>query len=284
MVSYMSEFSEPNLATIVPTDEVMLYLAENNTEARCATYLTVPDDDLTPLSVITTSLSDGGAYDLVPSTRFNVGGILDATDSSLVRTIRDPETDQRSTVWVAKTDDAEVAERANAAAGLLLDLSQEYGRPLRSLIGEKRVSTTKGPNATQARLGVLSVVYANAVNSKGQSTKNIVGCIKDMFDVSPRASYRHVYSLVDTGVLRPINNVSERLEFAVRPDGQEEKEIVMALFKAIRTLASGTPEQLASASQRGRDIASDPGLLPKLIERSYASTTHTGKHTPHRLE
>jgi hypothetical protein len=278
----MSEFAEPNLATRLSTADVALLLGENNTEARCITYLSITDSGMVPLNIITSKLAENEAFKYVPLTRFNVGGIIDATDNSLVVTTRDPHPDfGHSTIWVEKTPDTDLSQLANATAGLLLAYSLEHNRPIRSLLGEKR-TTASGSNSIQNRLGVLAVAFDEEVVGRGFAPDDIAERNLADYGIPLLTTKRHIQNLVNAKIMSAINPRSTRLEFTIRPDGKETRLEVLELFKLIGSLATGSTEELKAALKRGRQIIDNPKWLPLLVKRSYASSGHTGKHSPHR--
>lgn len=276
----MSEIFEPNPTTTMSEADLTLYLGENNTEARCAVYLTVPDVGLLPLNAIISEMRRNQAYREVSPQTFKVGAIINNTDESLLHTVRDPSPEPgQSSIWVEKSSDAAVAQRANAASGLLLAFSLDNNRAIRTLVGERR-NNPDGSSSTIKRLSVLAVAIDSEDFGRGFDVGELDERLRANYAFTEGTAQWHIDKLLDNHILRPINDRSERLEFAVRADGQDARLEVIRLFRLIRTLVTGSPDELAAATERGRDIANDPRRLPMLIKRSYASSTHTGKQTP----
>ena len=260
-------------------------VGEFNTEAKCAALLAVPEDGtLVSMAQVRENLDAFGGFDFENPDRFNVLGILKETRDRFVSLHRDPAgPNNRNTYWVGMRD-TELGSFGRSVAGNLLYFSLANNMPLRKILGERRRSPdgTKA-DAIETRLAVLAVLAYKHTEASGKSFAydEVEDQIADQFTISPVAIKKHLAKLRKAGLVSEARQGNNRLELPKLPDGRESIEIIMNLLRLVGGTATGLSTTYHQGIEKGREIMTDAGVLPLLIRRSYASSTHTGKHTPH---
>ncbi|MCA9333149.1 hypothetical protein KDA00_04755 [Candidatus Saccharibacteria bacterium] len=269
---------------IFDSTSIAAVIGELNTEARCIALTSTPTE-FTQVLDICDGLQQKGAFDIVDKSRFNVGGILKEFPNSVVATISDPPApdvsapNPQTRLWAKKADGV-VGDYFTGFAGDLLQYSLAHNRALRTIIGEKVRKEDRMPSI-ESRLGVLAAIqYLSDESVSGTFTRREVRDMTSDFGIGRSVAMQHIKRLMIHSVVQPArNNSDEVLRPAIKPDGTEAYDDIRDILQIFARFAIPTPNVIYSGVKSGRLVMSDPKVVSLLIQRSYATSTHTGKST-----
>ncbi|MCA9331632.1 hypothetical protein KC968_01680 [Candidatus Saccharibacteria bacterium] len=274
----------------LPDQTIATLLGEMNTEARCILVSATPNE-LVPLQHVKEDLEARNAYAHTSNRRFNVGGLVNSFHPAIISKSIDPIDDS---AWVrrgadhidAKTQSKPKGQESTAdlignfAAGLagsLLAFSADYGVPLRHVVGEKHPPKKHGFSATEARLGVLATIVTLAQNYDS-FTGNDVRDLTDELGFPIRPIRGHLRDLVEYGYLQSDDTKRPKVYRSTELDnGSTSFEMMQDYLMIAAKFAIGSVHAQEKGIQQGQQILNDSLLLPRLIEKSYEASGHTGK-------
>jgi DNA-binding transcriptional ArsR family regulator len=258
-------------------------IGELNTEAKCIALLSVPEK-LTQLSDIREDLEILGAYDMEEATRFNVLGILKSMDGRFVSLALDPLANGGRGEYWAQMREGPTGEFSRALGGSLLHFSFTHNVSLRKLIGERRRTTDpEQVDSVETRLALLAVLTAESSGSRSGTFKKaqILDRLEGDFSIRPTTTSTHLKRLVDAKFVVAAEQGRHRLELPTLADGREVNEIFMDFLKIVGGFAVNSPEMREQGLSQADEIMQKRGAIPLLVRRSYHSSAHTNKNTPH---
>lgn len=261
-------------------------VGELNTEARCVALLATPYE-LTPVIDINDNLASLGAFGLVDSCRFNVGGHLKELPDFAVSTISNlpnPEYPEnpRVSLWAVRHTGI-VSDYFSGLSGQFLQYSLDHGRSLRTILGEKR-RKPGNISSTEARLGVLaSVLYLTDTSANGTFTKDEVKEMAESFGISDRITNGHLTRLTTWSVVQPVSHSSTDVyRPAIKPDGSDAYDDIKDILRIVASFAIPDAQAIKNGIDRGNQIMKSGKDIARLVHRSYSTSTHTGKSTARR--
>ncbi len=269
-------------------EQMALILGDVNTEAKCLAIGFTPQERVSVLD-IRESLSDSGAFDLVPQSRFNVQGILSKTNDGFVTVVSEPIPEKHSTASWAQRNPDFAGDFIAGLAGDLITYSIRNNRSLRTIIGEKRLSANNA-NAILNRLGILTGILSLTIDSPSTSgsfsTEDLVEfCFEhgDEIETSRSLINKHIGSLKDKKVVdEKLSKGKQVIRTSVKPDGTEAYHDVHDLLRIVGTYAVGRHEDISAGISSGIETAKCRNNVALLVKRSYATSGHTGKTTPRK--
>lgn len=264
-------------APTAPIGGMHALIGELNTEARCVAITATPPGE-TPVPEINEGLRKFNAFSLVGQRRFNVHALLSSMPDELVRSGNDSCAQVASVIKNSES----LGSFATGLAGSLLRYSHERGVSLRMIIGEKRSGKNGEAHSTHSRLGVLAAIAAFSETGEPFTTTEVAREVES-YGVDQRTARAHVWKLTKQGLLTKGQTRKRSLEVFRKPDGTTFADDINELFRIIGRFSLSPAMAIAQGTEEGRDIIHDSNNLPLLVERSYASSTHTGKSTPHTI-
>lgn len=252
------------------TENMSTLLGALNREPACIVLAATPTE-LTPIREITEDLRDLRAFQFVDRDRFNIHELYDGMPELVVRS-----TDPANGInWVAKNN-GPTGELATGFAGSLLEFSEKHGIALRTLIGEK-VAQKGNTSSIETRLGVIATVVAFSMDGDSFTSSEVSERVED-FGINGGTAKQHIYRLDRSGYLEKTKD--RRYKPATMANGENSAEVMSNLLYRIITFAVGSTTAIEQGQKHAEEVLNRPGLLARLIEKSYNATGHTGKNTP----
>lgn len=269
---------------------IHLQVGNLNTEAKCLTYLAVPAaDEPTPYEDAKEALRLRGAFEMDKgAARFNVlnilremGGVL--LDDDLLKYIQGGVEQH----YLVGKMPGLLTESATALSGLLLAHSAAHSFPLRRTLGEKVAAmphSATGTDTIQARLAVLDALvnFSGEAGEEDVSKATLLEYINCDTSITQDTLAVHIRKLRRADLLVNTDGRRTRVRFGDALDsGVLPHVIVSDLMARIRSVEAGSEDALAEGQKQAAEIFDNRDLVPILARRSFGSTKHTGKLTPH---
>lgn len=282
---------------VLPDATMSMLLGELNTESRCVLVTATPNE-LVPVQHVREDLFARNALGLVSRERFNLNSIVNSFSPAVISKSKDP---LDGSVWIQRGAAQAIAEASGETeddvrevtnpvgdfvagmSGSLLAFSAEHGIPLRSLIGEKHGPKKHGISATEIRLGVVATVVTLA--QTGQPfTGNQIREYTESLDLMDRPVRSHLRELVKHGYLQCDDSKRPKVYRTTElPDRTDTLDMMTEFLGIVGRFAIGSIHAQEHGIQRGQQILDDPVLLPRLIQKSYDASGHTGKSFTRRV-
>lgn len=262
----------------LPAASMAVLLGELNTEARCIALVATPTE-LTAMRDINEDLRQKGAFDIVDRSRFNVHGHLSAMPDYLATTVSDPLPEQARAAWAIRSD-CPTGVFATAMAGALLRFSDERNVSLRTLIGEKRSAAEGKMHSIETRLGVLATVASLTLEGKPVTSSGVAERAQD-FGLGAQTIWSHLHKLARHGFLNKSESGST-FTITETKNGHDTGDTLDQFLRLVSSFAIGASVAIEKGADDARAMLYDSSRLPLLVEKSYKSSTHTGKSTSHR--
>lgn len=263
-----------------------------NTEAKAVLYLAVAQCEFgTPFRHVSRTLAEAGAFNIEGGTdRFNIhstarsiGGVL--IDASLLDSPEDVEPKEHLPEVIKLP--SQRTDAATALAGLLLEHSLTHVFPLRHLLGE-RVSAEGQPHYNvdpiEARLAVLESLTQLHADSDSLDfpKKEVHRLVTERAPVGKYAIADHVKRLINFGLLIETDTRRQRIRFGRPLDtGSEPAALTIDLLDRLNGVVSQDTRFTVGGLDFANKIMQNPTQVAILVRRSFLSSKHTGKHTPH---
>jgi len=283
---------------VLPDATMAMLLGELNTESRCVLATATPNE-LVPVQYVREDLMARNALGLVSRERFNLNSIVNSFSPAIISKSKDP---LDGSVWIQRgitqPADSDLSQDPSGAAqettnpvgdfiagmsGSLLAFSAKYGIPLRSLVGEKHAPKKHGISATEIRLGVVATVVRLAQTGQPFTGNQIREYTEDL-DLMERPVRSHLSDLVKYGYLQCDDSKRPKVYHTVElPDRTDTQELMTDFLRIVGEFAIGSIRAQEDGIQRGQQILDDSVLLPRLIQKSYDASGHTGKSFTRRV-
>jgi hypothetical protein len=262
-------------------DTITNTLGVINTELKCSVLGAVTVAGASTDAGIFTALDARQAFALreCPPQNSHLGDIAERFPDSILHVERSNDTNRRQ-----YTVAPELGMVATALAGELMYLSRESNTPLRVIVGETRTqgnSLKVSPsNAIANRLNIYHAITLAKTRRGWFNMPDVVTLAEHLFEGNGRAARRAIQKLVRARILESDQHGRhKKLRFNVSDDIRDPAVMIRQYLALVQDFATPSPARISAGISRLDDILSDTKILPYLIQRSYAATSHTGKNT-----
>lgn len=268
-----------------PVNEMTTILGSVNTELKCSLLGILSEDAAVTDAQLFEDLHDRNAFALrrpLPQSS-HLGDIVQRIPDTVAATSRDTITGKR--VHVRKSGD--IGRLATGIAGGLMGLSADTSMPIRTVVGERRQASRNGAGhdtATDAVANRLTTYHSALILGKEGRwfRRDRLLTFATLAMGGSEIAVRRVMSKLIEARLLEQRTSRKRVQYRFRPDDgfHDPIEVVRSYVQLAGRFAMADEEAIADGHVRLAALLADEERLPYLIQRSYAATRHTGKHTP----
>ncbi len=248
-----------------------------NTELKCALIGSLPFGQARSADEVFDSIQahDGFSLTNPPYKPNKIRRDLGRMPDLLRDVAVDPEDE---THWFTKN---RVGHFATAMAGGLATISQATNIPTRKLTSERLVKESPDGQVVDAIQNRLNVLYVLTVATTPANRWVPIGKLNEAaleLGSTNRSVHVNLGSLVKGGIVAVKESQRGRkFRFAAGDDCTRPEEAVASYLEMFAKFACGDSDAIEQGHTQIMDILDNNKVLPYIIQRSFASTGHSGK-------